>query len=165
MAEIPSLFDPQSVSEFQKEEEALKKGLVKRRRRGTTNEVCACGHPLNVHHYWEERDRHECKAGKTNCACVTPRAVLTADNLRMFMFATDGPGTKHALGKGMIKSYIGGHKMQWLSDPLHCDICERETDKNRVFPVAATPEKRISSVTTKVNVILCEECYVSWQNK
>lgn len=162
MDKVPGLFDAESLEELRKKQEDLKAQRVKRRRRGTTNEVCICGHPINNHHDFSENGTYTCTPGRTECWCKKPDPVLTTDNLRMFMYGTDGHGGKHALGLGMRSCALNGVKMQWMKHEMHCDKCKNVLDPGDCFPVAVSSADRMSTTTTSLNILICRGCYEAW---
>jgi hypothetical protein len=136
-------------------------------RKKKTREVCVCGHSLNFHTVVEGAGVTTCNPAKMLCKCSEVRAVVKADNLRLFMYVTSGVGAEHALGKGLVKSVAKGAGFQWINaggeltaEPC-CDICRGVTAEP--LPVAVdVVTGRPTTGTSSVNKIVCLSCYMTW---
>lgn len=131
-------------------------------KKNRSREVCVCGHSMNFH--TEVGERTVCSPAKMRCKCVKGRAILEASNLRMFMYSTSGIGSEHALGKGLTASVAHGASFTWVGGeggPATCDIClEKTLDP---IPVAVdTLGGQPSTISTGVDKVVCEGCYLTW---
>jgi hypothetical protein len=153
-------FDMEEAEEFfaQKEE---------RENKAFDNRVCICGHPMGRHRAANPNateisrkqspnfpKTHECKPNATNCRCYQPRAVLKAEDLRLFLRNTKGAGALHALGQGVISASKKDVKVVWLQDPK-CDKCGTE---GKVIPVSCDVYGRRKEENSPLNFLLCATC-------
>jgi len=165
MVEIRNPFDQSAVEEYRRVKEGIKNGTLRRGRAGQTREVCVCGHSIGHHTFVESREVWSCSPGMTRCSCQSPRAVLVATNLRMFMFSTEGPGALHALGKGMVASIAEGESFNWIENPALCDKCLGTlTAEGGVFPTPLAESSGFVMGTSPHNRILCGSCFEKWGN-
>jgi len=143
-------------------DEDLQELLADMERPKKSRNVCSCGHSINAHS--EVGGRHLCTPGRIYCRCAYPNPVLEAENLRLFMYTTDGLGTGHALSRGLYASKMRNSSTRWLNNPAVCDNCSKELDG--IHPVSintAVPESpRIVRESGHVNKLLCKECYDKW---
>ena len=143
-------------------DEALTEFIASRGKKVKSRNVCACGHSMNYHK--ELGGRQKCTPAKTHCRCANPRAVLEAENLRLFTYSTDGYGKGHALGKGMLASRAHGAAVTWLESEPCCDGCGSVTPE--LSPVSVNlndlDRPRVVKESGQVDKLLCEECYIKW---
>lgn len=101
-------------------EEAVKvdKELSKKKRRDSR--VCICGHGANRH--IEDNGVWACVPSRLTCTCQGLRPVLEVDDTRMFLRKSSGPGTRHALIRGLTSLIDGGKYATWIEE-LSCDKC------------------------------------------
>lgn len=118
-------------------------------------QICICGHAIARHSKSEALS--SCSVGRSWCSCSQPFPILESDDLRAFIFSTDGIGKKHALAKGLYALWKNGRKARWLIN-LACFRCERQV--SRLFPAALTREKRIAFRSGYSNALLCRECAI-----
>ena len=137
-------------------------GKLKKER---NHKVCVCGHSVSYH--TEVGDRVVCSPGKIrSCKCSKERAVLEAQNLRLFMCATEGCGSDHALGKGITASDANEKEYSWIGTAgLKCDAClgDMQDWANRhivtLDPYSGMPVDR----STGIDKIICTSCYLDFQ--
>jgi hypothetical protein len=145
--------------------EALEKFRVEKVVRPKTRGVCVCGHSMSHHYHSGADDTWSCSPGKTYCACGEGRAVIVADNLRLFMYMTTGVGRDHALGKGILACIESGSEFKWIDGHASCDLCHNETDLP--IPVAVNIHNGADGATVAFpsnsseskNAILCIDCF------
>jgi hypothetical protein len=81
--------------------------------------VCICGHAMRRHSD-ATMEKGFCIPGRTACHCqrsnMTP--VLKAENVQVFRHSSNGPGTQHALVRGMVSLAKTGKEMEWIEEPF-----------------------------------------------
>jgi len=118
--------------------------------------ICICGHHASRHTEFDD-GMVDCKVVKYECSCTKFRPVLKSSLVKPFIRTTSGPGTEHALLKGLAGAVKLGAEIEWLVEPK-CDKCEAE---GRVLPAALNPSSlKVSQIGTRVNQMLCRECIV-----
>ena len=143
-------------------DEALEEFVSSRSKVVRSRNVCACGHSMNFHK--EIGGRQMCTPAKMHCRCTSPRAVLVAENLRLFLHATTGYGKKHALGKGMLASREKGAGVVWVESEPSCDHCGTVTAELAPVSVNTTfaDRPRVVKESGQIDKLLCEGCYGKW---
>lgn len=136
--------------------------LESRNKPKKSRDVCACGHSMNFHR--ELGGRQTCRPAKIFCRCANPRPVLTAEDLRMFTYATDGYGEKHALGKGIMASGLKGAGTKWVAETPVCDQCGTVTPYLKAVSINLNDLEHPRAVKESghVDKLLCGECLVKW---
>lgn len=119
------------------------------------NRICVCGHAVARHKTDEFSGITECRPSRMYCPCETPRAVLEAEDTRMFLRQTNGPKSEHALVRGMVALVVAEKEAKWLDDPLLCDKCG---NRGNISPVPLTKNNRIAYEPSARNALLCETC-------
>lgn len=128
---------------------------------GKTGVVCVCGHPMGRHDVelgMGAGGDAPCTAGKNNCPCRTPRAVVRVENARGFLRKTSGSGPFHALGLGITDAIIKGQSVEWLVEMV-CDGCGEEVES--LAPAAlevAGGQAVVVNRPSKMNALLCTKC-------
>ena len=118
-------------------------------------QVCICGHALARHSTSEITSY--CSVGRAWCSCAEVLPVLETDDLRTFVYSTEGIGKKHALAKGLYALRKNGRSARWIIERF----CFRCGANDSVFiPAALTREKRVARGTGYSNALLCESCVV-----
>lgn len=146
--------------------EALEMYRAGKLRKVKDKRVCVCGHPMSYH--GQAGDIEICTPAKGRCRCTKSREILKTDNLRKFMYTTEGPGVDHALGKGIATCRAEEVRFEWLNpagsvgraEPK-CDMCLQ--DMLEPIPVAvdvAFDRPAVSS--TGIDKLICIGCYASW---
>jgi hypothetical protein len=128
--------------------ESLKTGVG-----NPARQICICGHSLSRHTKSEVSGY--CNVAKAWCDCAEPMSVLEPEDLRTFVFSTNGVGKKHALAKGLHALRKNGKTARWLIERV-CFRCGAEG--RTVFPAALTRDKRIARGSGHSNALLCEPC-------
>ncbi len=128
--------------------ESLKTGVG-----NPARQICICGHSLSRHTKSEVSGY--CNVAKAWCDCAEPMSVLEPEDLRTFVFSTNGVGKKHALAKGLHALRKNGKTARWLIERV-CFRCGAEG--RTVFPAALTRDKRIARGSGHTNALLCEPC-------
>jgi len=119
-------------------------------------QICICGHSFSRHKKLEVYGY--CNVAKAWCDCSEPILVLEPEDLRPFIYSTNGVGKKHALAKGLHTLRKNGKSARWLIQRL-CFRCKVEGQI--VFPTALTRDKRIASGSGYSNALLCESCIIA----
>lgn len=133
--------------------------------------ICVCGHaggahsPLRVKPGEENKDIIEfkfgeivCQAGKTPCACERFQWVATAQDVRSFIYKTEGAGPLHALTKGAIASEMRGKEVTWRED-LVCFTCLKPSSEvGPLIAIAYNERKGEAHRSTNMNRLHCETC-------
>ncbi|MGA1717683.1 MAG: hypothetical protein ACO38Q_02630 [Aquiluna sp.] len=119
------------------------------------NRICVCGHAVARHKTDEFSGITECKPSRMYCPCDSPRAVLEAEDTRMFLRQTNGPKSEHALVRGMVALVVAEKEAKWLDDPLLCDKCQK---RGNISPVALTKNNKIAYEPSSKNALLCDSC-------
>lgn len=131
--------------------ESLKSGVG-----NPARQICICGHSLARHTKTEVTGY--CNLGKLWCSCSEPFPVLEPDDLRTFVFSTNGIGKKHALAKGLHALRRNGKSARWIIER----VCFRCGEEGRtVYPAPLTREKRIASGTGHTDALLCDACVLA----
>jgi hypothetical protein len=125
-----------------------------------TGMVCVCGHSMGRHDVELGMGGVDapCTAGKNNCPCRTPRAVIKVENARGFLRKTSGSGPFHALGLGITDAITKGQSIEWLVDMV-CDGCHAEVES--LAPAAlevAGGQAVVVNRPSKMNALLCPTC-------
>lgn len=141
-------------------EEALEMYRAGKLRKVKDKRVCVCGHPMSYH--GQAGDIEICTPAKGRCRCTKSREILKTNNLRKFMYTTEGAGVDHALGKGIATCRAEEVQFEWLAgDSIRCDMCLQEMLEP--IPVAvdvAFDRPAVSS--TGIDKMICIGCYASW---
>lgn len=131
----------------------------RRQRRGARvrdSRVCVCGHGMSRHS--EVAGVTFCKPSALTCECKSPRPVLEADDTRYFLRRTNGPGTSHALVRGIAASGERGIRVRWI-DPPTCDRCG--TAEGNIVPapvMQAGGRINPEGDSTGYDKFLCPDC-------
>ena len=154
MAELP--MNP--LSQEAADEYLRKMEVPRSSRRRSNRQICICGHSLNFH--TEVGDRTVCSPGRMTCRCVKVRAVLKADDIRLFLRNTAGVGGDHALGQGLVACVARKVGFSWIESPPLCDMCTRVM-VDGVYPVAINPHTGgLSDISTGMDKLVCASCFV-----
>lgn len=141
-----SLEDAIRINEEEKEK-------IRSRRDGR---ICMCGHSIKQHLDLGNGD-FSCSTARMNCRCRSREVALVADDIRMFLFRTNGPSAQHALIRGIALSAQKGKGVQWVAK-LVCNICESD-DGRKVVPVPASRDGRLlREGDGQRNFLVCDEC-------
>lgn len=123
------------------------------RSRSKDRRVCLCGHAVNRH--LTTNGIVMCTPSRMVCPCKNIRAVLEAEDTRVFLRKTTGPGVEHALVKGMAALVIAGKQANWIDQPT----CDRCSSQDGVSPVPVTSAKTVAyGEPTGYDALLCETC-------
>lgn len=152
MAEIWKMMGvtPEELAEINAEMESKK--------RDKDGRVCICGHAARRHE--DVFGRVLCRPGRQRCPCPELVPVLEVGDTRAFLARTQGPGPRHALGRGSAAMERLAAKLgspitaEWLVE-LKCQACGGE---NGVMPVAVTQAGFISESPEARNGLLCTGC-------
>jgi hypothetical protein len=136
------------LEEMDKYMDLLKSGVG-----NPARQICICGHSLSRH--TKSEPSSYCNVAKAWCDCAEPLPVLEPEDLRTFVFSTNGVGKKHALAKGLHALRKNGKSARWLIERL-CFRCGVEG--RTVYPTALTRDKRIARGAGHTNALLCESC-------
>lgn len=116
-------------------------------------QVCICGHLLKRH--VNNQNASYCRSARAYCGCQSPLPVLEPEDLRPFVFNSEGVGKKHALAKGIHALHRSGKSARWLVE-LVCFKCYSEVSS--VLPVAFSRDFRITDGVGYSNALLCQGC-------
>jgi hypothetical protein len=89
------------------------------------------------------------------CPCRTFRPVVEAEDTRIFLRETLGPGKLHALSRGLAASFELDKKVSWIVE-LVCDRCH--DPEKTVSPVPISENGYVANYPTAVTALLCHEC-------
>lgn len=127
-------------------------------RRRKNRQICICGHSVNFH--TEIGGRSVCSPGRMTCRCMTVRAVLESDDIRLFLRNTSGVGAEHALGQGLSACVARGVVFEWIENPPLCDMCTQPTGDG-LYPVSVNPHTgQLSDISTGIDKIVCAACFL-----
>ena len=120
-------------------------------------EVCACGHPAEIH-------VGMCEAGANVCLCREPRAVAKVSDIRYFFRATKGPHEAHALQLGLSALLASGGSYNMIGS-WSCEVSDC-TNRDSAMPVRM---RGGYSPTLKLPVndlhrFMCEECLFKFES-
>ena len=116
-------------------------------------QICVCGHPIRRHGK-NLRGELYCHPNALYCPCKEQRAVLTAQDTRVFLRKTSGGAMLHALTRGLATCVERGIEVEWLIS-MTCDKCKTET---KVVPVPVHQNGAIANDDTGHNALLCNNC-------
>lgn len=126
--------------------------------------ICKCGHAARghtsesdseAHHAFKESGRFACLVGRQYCPCERFEPVMETDDVRQFMFKTEGPAESHALARGAMRAWELGIRVEWIPG-TPCDGCQGQGVP--LFPIAIAPGGKESYKPTAINVLLCATC-------
>lgn len=118
-------------------------------------QVCICGHALARHSHSDIASY--CSFGRAWCSCSEIMPVLETDDLRAFVFSTNGVGRRHALTKGLHALRKNGRSARWIIQRF----CFRCGSEDSLFvPAALNRDKRVTRGTGSSNALLCTTCVV-----
>ena len=137
-----------TVEEVDTAIEEVKKGQAK------SKSICICGHADGSHGFAESLGQEYCSANKSNCACKKKKLVLIAQDTRVFLRKTTGPGVFHALAQGIRDAEKAGQKLEWIGTPT-CEPCGSTID---LSPVPVSERGVILYEDKGYNALLCAEC-------
>jgi len=133
--------------------------------------VCVCGHPGGSHYPTSfvageenlpierfEKGRVGCQAGKTPCECDEFQWVLTAKDVRSFIYKTLGPGPDHALARGVSATIKRGIPIEWRAG-IVCFTCGKPSSEvGPILPIAYNERGVEASRSTNQNRMHCAGC-------
>ena len=123
--------------------------------------ICLCGHGVTRHS--EYNGLVNCSPSRISCPCHAIRPVLQVQDTRLFRMKTFGPGSKHALTRGMVACAIAEKSFNWVID-LKCDTpgCEKMGASAEVVPTPVSSVGQVFQDTSGgrkfKNVLMCKEC-------
>lgn len=129
-------------------EEETKKKQVK------SKSICICGHADGFHDFSTSQGQDYCTANKSNCKCKKKQLVLTAQDTRMFLRKTTGPGPLHALAQGIRDAERAGNSIEWIGVPT-CEPCGSTVD---LSPCPVSERGIILYEDKGYNALLCVNC-------
>jgi hypothetical protein len=141
------------------DESSVDRFLHDKARYDRSKQVCICGHAINKHHPLD--DKFYCLTARHWCPCRTPNPVVVANDTRYFMRKTYGPGSRHALSTGLRRVRQVGKKARWIDQP-ECWNPKCPKTNHLIFPVALNDLSQPVAVPSKINVLLCETCYLGF---
>jgi len=136
-----------SVDEVEDVLEEAKKSKAK------SKSICMCGHADGFHDSSASGEQY-CTANKQNCKCVKKDLVLVAQDTRIFLRKTTGPGPQHALAQGIRDAEKAGQMLQWIGTPK-CEPCGSTVD---LSPCPVSERGVILYEDKGINKWLCAEC-------
>ena len=138
--------------DFEEAKEASE--LMKQKKFSRDSRVCVCGHSMSRHTIVS--GIVVCKPNRMDCPCKKERAVLEAEDTRLFVRKTHGSGKWHALGAGLVSSVENEKTVKWLIEMV-CDKCGSETET--LTPVPVTQNGFASEEATGYDALLCRGCF------
>ncbi len=139
-------------------EEAVETDEKLTRKPSRDKRICLCGHAVNKHS--TDAGLVICVPSRYNCPCKNIRAVVQAEDTRLFLRKTSGPGAEHALTRGLAASFSADKGVEWIETPK-CDKCGIEATPAgdvRISPVAVTEYRTVSNEATGYDALLCDTC-------
>jgi hypothetical protein len=115
--------------------------------------ICICGHAVNKH----VPESGACEPTKYKCPCRHVHAVITVDDTRLFLRKTTGPGSEHALVRGMAALAEAGKDCEWIEGAQVCKKCGAE-GAGRVVPTNSAMTVALNEHSA-YNMLLCNSCY------
>ena len=115
--------------------------------------VCVCGHPSARHTV--TNGVVYCKPTRMECPCRHVKPVLVAEDLRSFLRKTNGPGSMHALTRGIAASLKKGKNVTWTVE-AKCDRCG--SSGTSVTPTPVTQGGIAVDYATGYDALLCPSC-------
>jgi len=116
-------------------------------------QICVCGHPI-ARHKLDDRKNLHCQPNALYCPCKEKRAVLTAQDTRLFLRRTTGGALLHALTRGLASCAERGIEVEWII-PMVCDKCHTQT---KLVPVPVTEYDTVANEDTGKNALFCNNC-------
>jgi hypothetical protein len=117
-----------------------------------SKQICICGHAAGFHDFYNGSDF--CTANKQNCKCIKKRLVVEAQDTRLFLRKTTGPGQFHALSQGIRAAEAAGQILKWIV-PVECEACKSEVE---LSPVPVSDRGVILYEDKGLHALLCKEC-------
>jgi hypothetical protein len=117
-------------------------------------QICICGHSMLRHS--KSSSGSFCSVAKSWCYCSLAVPILEPEDLRPFVYLTDGFGRKHALAKGLESLRGMGKGVKWLID-LQCFKCH--SDSRHLILVPLNRDSRVITSSGFTNALLCRECF------
>jgi hypothetical protein len=94
------------------------------------------------------------------CVCQEIRPVLEAEDTRVFLRKTSGPGLEHALLRGLASLTEKNKMAVWIDEPV-CDKCKADRSSSPIIPVPLTFNGRVARAEEQqsgVHALLCQDC-------
>lgn len=139
-------------------DEAIKVDRELTKRLPRDNRICICGHALSRHHSQDGVER--CFPSRMACVCQKIRPVLEAEDTRVFLRKTSGPGFEHALIRGLASLTEKGKTAVWSVEPV-CDKCGADRSQSPIMPVPLTFNggvARSEEQQSGLHALLCQDC-------
>ena len=118
--------------------------------------VCICGHGANRH--MEDNGVWACAPSRLTCTCQGLRPVVEVEDTRKFLRKSSGPGSKHALIRGLSTLIGEGKHATWIEEPT-CEKCGAEG--SGIVPVPFSFTGRVAYSENEMSgkhAFLCEDC-------
>lgn len=136
-------------------EEAINvdKSLSQRKRRDPR--VCICGHGANRHIH--DNGVWACVPSRLTCTCQGLRPVLEVEDTRKFLRKSSGPGTRHALIRGLTALVQEGKHGVWI-EQLTCEKCGSQES---IVPVPFSFSNRVAYSENEMSgkhAFMCQDC-------
>lgn len=140
-----------------------------RAKRSPDPRICICGHNARSHgsqavkgseshKLFELRGIESCAPGRQECPCVGFREVAKCDNVRLFIFKTNGSYAKHALYKGIQQALAKGVDITQTGE-WNCDACLGGAAEGKsVGPVPVNDLRQETDGPAPHTLLLCSEC-------
>jgi hypothetical protein len=116
--------------------------------------VCVCGHAVSKH----VPESGACEPTKYKCPCRNAHPVMTAEDTRMFLRKTTGPGPEHALTRGIAALAEAGKGCAWIEGADACFKCGSVSGNARAVATDSTGS-RILYEHSQFNILVCADCY------
>jgi hypothetical protein len=116
--------------------------------------ICVCGHAVNKHVI----ESGACEPTKYKCPCRHLHPVLTAEDTRMFLRKTTGPGPEHALTRGIAALAEAGKGCDWLEGSRVCAKCSAKDVQVKAVPTNSTGTAVLYE-HSQFNILVCVDCY------
>lgn len=131
--------------------------------------ICACGHNARSHaseslptssqyELYSMRQIEQCTPARQTCECKNFDAVVTCDNVRLFIFKTNGAYAEHALTKGIKSAMAKGIRVEPVGE-WKCAACGKgATEGVSVGPVPFDEHRREVAHSGWKTVLMCGDC-------
>jgi hypothetical protein len=120
--------------------------------------ICICGHAISRHNIDEDSGRSTCSPSQMSCSCLHINPVLEADDTRMFLRKTTGPGKEHALIRGISALIAIDKSCTWIAGSQLCQKCGTAELPIVPVPVKDPEMSKVVYRQSQHNAMMCAKC-------